>query len=335
MDIPQAFNYRPNMIAATQRRAVALAGASGYSGQEFLKWIARHPQFEVAAQIGRETNLNDLKGKVEAVVLATPAEVSLEMTPKILSLGIKVVDISGAFRLKRYSYSEWYGFEHSEKTILQDAVYGLYPWIKPDLNTSLVANPGCYTTTILMGLLPLLKEKIIEPTSISIDAASGASGAGKKLSQNLMFAELTGNSYAYKTGKHQHWPELVEYLELISETSGISPVLSTKLLPVYRGILASLFLDWHPSVSRENRTNETLQKVFKKHYQDHSDILICDSEVQLSQVTDSNKVALSTHVAYGKPLIYCALDNLVRGAAGQAVMNLNQIFGLPAQKGLT
>lgn len=321
------------MITATQRRAVALVGASGYSGQEFLKLVAHHPNFEVVAQIGRETDLESLKGKVDAAVLATPAEVSLDMTPRLLDLGIRVVDVSGAFRLKKHSYPEWYGFEHSEPKLLEAAVYGLYPWVKPGPDTMLVANPGCYTTTVLMGLLPLLKEDIIDPASISIDATSGASGAGKKLSANLMFSELFGNSYAYKSGKHQHWPELVEYLAL-GDAARIEPVFITKIIPTFRGILSTMFLNWHPSLDADMRTVVTLKNAYQKHYGTEPDVLLTENEVQLAQVVNTNKVAISTHVAYNKPVIFCALDNLVRGAAGQALMNLNQIFGLPAHQGL-
>ena len=322
------------MITATQRRAVALAGASGYSGQEFLKWVSKHPHFEVTHHIGRETELASLKGKVDAAVLATPAEVSYEMAPKLVELGIRTVDVSGAFRLKTHSYTEWYGFEHNENALLRDAVYGLYPWIKPNTNTQLVANPGCYTTTALMALLPLLVEKVIDPASIFVDAASGASGAGKKASANLMFAELFGNSYAYKTGKHQHWPELVEYLCDQGKVQNIAPVFTTKLLPVFRGILATTFLEWHPNLSDSQKNATTLLSAYKKHYDGNPDIIVSESEVQLSQVNNTNKFAVSAHVAYNKPVVFCALDNLVRGAAGQALMNLNQMFGLPAHQGL-
>lgn len=322
------------MNAATHRRAVALAGASGYSGREFLKWVSRHPYIEVTHEIGRETPLETLTGKVEAAVLATPAEVSLEMTPRLLAQGIKVVDVSGAFRLKNHSYPEWYGFAHPNTQLLQSATYGLYPWTKANPETILVANPGCYTTTALMGLIPLLKDRVISAEVIHIDAASGASGAGKKQAPHLMFSELTGNSYAYKTGKHQHWPELVEYLVALGNVPQVNPILSTKLLPTFRGILATLFLDWHPNLPASAHNVETLRNSFHKYYGNESDVLISENEIQLAQVCDTNKFAVSAHVAYGKPVVYCALDNLVRGAAGQALMNLNQLFGFPAQQGL-
>jgi N-acetyl-gamma-glutamyl-phosphate reductase len=322
------------MITATQRRAVALAGASGYSGQELVKRLASHPNFEIKELIGRETNTSTLKGKVEAAILATPAEVSLEMAPRLVELGIRTVDVSGAFRLKKNSYPEWYGFEHTEPRLLIDAVYGLYPWVKPDQNTMLVANPGCYTTTVLMALVPLLKEKIIRLDSICIDAASGASGAGKKVSAGLMFSELFGNSYAYKTGKHQHWPELVEYLTELGTHDEVKPNFTTKLLPTFRGILASIFFDWHPELSHSKKNVATIFSALNKYYQDEPDILISESEVKLTQICDTNKFAISAHVAYEKPVLFCAADNLVRGAAGQAIMNLNQMFGLPAHQGL-
>jgi N-acetyl-gamma-glutamyl-phosphate reductase len=322
------------MIAATQRRAVALAGGSGYSGQEFLKWIAHHPNFEVTTHIGRDTDLASLRGKVDAAVLATPAEVSLEMAPALVELGIRTVDVSGAFRLKDFSYPEWYGFEHGEPTLLKHATYGLYPWVKPTTETRLVANPGCYTTTLLMALIPLFREKLVRADAIFIDAASGTSGAGKKVSAGLMFSELFGNSYAYKTGKHQHWPELVEYLAALGQADTYSPVFVTKLLPVFRGILASIFLEWDPRLGSSERNAATLLSAYRKHYGDQSDIIVSESETQLATIANTNKFAVSAHVAYGKPLVFAATDNLVRGAAGQAIMNLNQMFGLPAHQGL-
>jgi len=312
---------------------LAVAGATGYSGKEFLRWIKRHPKFEVAEFIGRDTDINTLGGKVDAAVLATPANVSYDMAPKLINQGIRVVDVSGAFRLKEFSYPEWYNFEHKENDLLQNAVYGLYPWIKTPAETKLVANPGCYTTTSLMALIPLLKEEIIDPRHIYIDAKSGASGAGKKPAPHLMYAELNENVFGYKTGSHQHWPEIVECIKQTTDLD-IKPVFTTQLLPTFRGILATIYSEWHPSIPAEKQKQKTILDAYNKHYSKEADIIVSEKEVQISDVANTNNFAVSGHEAYGRPLVFASTDNLVRGAAGQALVNLNQIFGFNPNEGL-
>lgn|GEM_PF-62468 len=322
------------------KRAVGVVGGSGYSGQELidlLRWSRQ--DFELRERLTREDLLSDnvLVKKIsglEIVFLCTPNEISLELAPKILAAGVSVIDLSGAFRLKKHSYPEWYGFEHSAPDALARSEYALYPWVKPPALSQkpgprLIANPGCYATAVEMTLLPLLRSKTIDATRIAIDAKSGASGAGRKPHVNLLFTEIASEFKPYKVGAHQHWPEIVETLETLAGEK-TSPVFITELLPLERGISAAFFLEWHPSLSPEHRSARHLVKVLGEAYALDPSVEVGsgDEFATLRGVQKNNRLSIRATVAFGRPVVFATLDNLQRGAAGQALMNAYCLAGL-------
>ena len=322
---------------------VAVAGSTGYSGQVLLSLLERHKGFQVTELIARNTSIKGLKDSCDLVFLCTPAETSLEMAPKLLKMGLHVVDVSGAFRLKKYSYPEWYGFEHTEREWLDRAEYGLYPWKSLDTaipggHARLVANPGCFATAALMTLIPLLKSGLLEENSFVVDAKSGTTGAGRKPEVRLLFSELEGEFAPYKVGRHQHWPEIVESLSNFTGRR-CEPLFVTELLPVARGISAAVFGAWTPAALKMKSPAErleALERSFEEFYNGHHDLCF-GTDIKwasMKSVVGTNRVHFCLNEAYGRPVVFCSLDNLVRGAAGQALMNANQLAGFAATEGL-
>lgn len=314
---------------------VGIAGGTGYSGLELLELLKKDSQFEVLSYFGREAFDATRLKNLDLVFLCTPNEVSLEMAPKILEQGVSVIDLSGAFRLKTHSYSQWYGFEHTESHWLSKAEYSLFPWVKlasfKELpGPRLIANPGCYATAVLMTLIPLLKSSLIDPNHVFLDAKSGTSGAGRKPHVSLLFSEVFGEFRPYKVGQHQHWPEIVEYLEVLSGVT-LNPSFVTELLPIERGISLACFAEWAPQLPMKLRNAEKLKEVFDKAYESDVSVRIGTDEAfaSLKSIQKSNRVSIQVGVAFDKPMIFTVIDNLQRGAAGQALMNAYQLLGQP------
>lgn len=326
-----------------KKTRVAVAGASGYSGQELLKLLKRHGSFEVVKLLGRENSGRDsldslINGQTkdfELAFLCTPAETSLAMATHLIELGVHVVDVSGAFRLKKFSYPEWYGFEHGAPALLTAAEYGLYPWkklspVKAGAPARLVANPGCFATAVLMGLIPLLKSGLVRKDPLFIDAKSGTTGAGRKAETRLLFSEIDGEMAPYRIGKHQHWPEIVESIESHAGVS-VHPTFVTELLPVSRGISVAIFAEW-----AQGPAFAKLLAFMQESYAGNDDILVSaePSTASLKAVVGTNRVHLQVNEAYGKPLLFVTIDNLLRGAAGQALINANLLMGFDTRQGL-
>jgi N-acetyl-gamma-glutamyl-phosphate reductase len=320
---------------------VAVAGATGYSGQELVQLLSKHPHFKLAHRIGREDALASLKGQIDLAFLCTPNETSLEMARELLALGIHVVDVSGAFRLKKHDYPQWYGFEHTAPELLARSEYALYPWRKTEpvregQPARLIANPGCYPTATLLALIPLVRSGLVRPESLYVDAKSGTTGAGRKGEVKLLFSEIYGEFAPYKVGRHQHWPEIVEAVESFAGVA-INPVFVTELLPVERGISVAVFGEWKDDdVRRDPDRLAKLQAAFATAYEGQPDISTgAGAELaSLKAVTRTNRAHIQIQEAFGRPVIFSVIDNLLRGAAGQALMNANQLAGLPAQTGL-
>jgi N-acetyl-gamma-glutamyl-phosphate reductase len=317
-----------------------MVGGSGYSGQELVELLRWSKQdFELREKLTRDDLASDeaLSKKIsglDIVFLCTPNEVSLELAPKILAAGVSVIDLSGAFRLRKHSYPEWYGFEHSCAEWLERAEYALYPWVKPESlakkpGPRLISNPGCYATAVEMTLIPLLKSKAVDPARIFIDAKSGTSGAGRKASVGLLFTEVAGEFKPYKVGSHQHWPEIVESVENFAGAK-TAPVFITELLPLERGISAAFFLEWNDALPAEKRTAEHLASVLSQAYALDPSIEVGTGEnfATLKGVQKNNRLSIRTTVAFGRPVVFATLDNLQRGAAGQALMNAYCLAGL-------
>lgn len=342
------------MKEKTERKfTCAIVGARGYAGLETARLLLQHPnadlkfcfatsQFELSQYLNSfaSTQVKCFSDKelmnhlTDYVFLATPAEVSLELAPKIVAAGKTVIDLSGAFRLKQNSYQEWYGFEHTAKKELELAQYGLVPFAEPIKNQKLIANPGCFATAITMALIPLLKQEVISVENIVIDAKSGTSGAGKKLAENLLFTEVDGECLPYKVGKHQHYPEIQESIEKFSGKK-IDAHLSTSLLPVRRGIIAGIYARMQPG-----KTIADVQKAFEQAYSDyallsHAPVKEKPQLLSLKKVTGTGRTHLSYAVEGDKLYLYSSIDNLMKGAASQAVENMNNISGLPVATGLS
>jgi N-acetyl-gamma-glutamyl-phosphate reductase len=337
---------------STRKISCSIVGARGYSGLETARLLLSHPNANLTHCFATsEFKLSNyltspaakdvvclpdseiMQNLMDVVFLATPANVSLALAPKILAAGKKVIDLSGAFRLKKNDYQKWYGMEHTEKDLLANAQYGLLPWVGPAVTSALVANPGCYATAITMALIPLLKNDLILEDSIVIDAKSGTSGGGKKAAENLLYTEVDGECLPYKVGRHQHYPEVLETLELFTGKK-VEAHLTTSLLPVRRGIIAGVYAKLQPG--------KTLQDVEQAFVQAYTDYPLASfgavskepSLMSLKKVVGTGKTNISYEVEGQKLYVFSCIDNLLKGAASQAVENFNRISDLNLATGI-
>jgi N-acetyl-gamma-glutamyl-phosphate reductase len=260
---------------------------------------------------------------VPHVMLATSAEVSLDLAPKLLARGASVIDFSGAFRLlDPASYPRWYGLEHHAPELLQQAFYGLPELTGTPPKTGLIANPGCYATATILALAPLLRAGLIDAEGIVVDAKSGVTGAGRQAKEAYSFAEVDGDFRAYRILKHQHTPEIAQLCAVRSLT------FTAHLLPVRRGILATCY-------AKPRGSEQEIKSVLAAAYGRSRFVKIVDPEqVTLSAVVGTNECHLGIAMNEDVLIVVSAIDNLVKGAAGQAVQNLNLRLGLDEGVGL-
>ncbi len=345
----------PKMKTTKEQKKLScsVVGARGYTGLETVRLLLTHPQANLthcfatsefkltdylsSAKASAVTCLPDTEifnHLTDVVFLATPAEVSLKLAPKIIAAGKKVIDLSGAFRLKKNDYTKWYGFSHAEKASLENAVYGLSPWSGPAKTTdTLIANPGCFATAVSMALIPVLKNQLVFTESIVIDAKSGSTGAGKKATENLLFTEVDGECLPYKVGRHQHHPEINETLELFAGQK-IDAHFVTSLLPVRRGIIAGLYCQLQP-----NKTIKDVEAAFAKAYADYplvsfGSVKESSQLVSLKKVVGTARTHISFEVVGSKLYLFSCIDNLLKGAASQAIENFNRISDLSVTTGI-
>ncbi len=336
--------------------SVSVVGARGYTGLETAKQLLRHPfaklthcfatsefaltdylQSKKVADVICLAEKDLMQNLTDVVFLATPAEASLKLAPEILKQGKSVIDLSGAFRLKKSDYGKWYGFTHEQNELLQSATYGLVPFAKPTDSAGgpakLIANPGCYASSVLMALIPLIKNNLVEVDTIVIDAKSGTTGAGKKTSENLLFTEVDGECLPYKIGRHQHLPEIIEATALFTGVE-INPFFTTHLLPTRRGILSSIYMKVKQGV-----TKEQIQKAYAESYQQNPLVFFGES-VKQPQLLSLKKVVgtAHTHISYElvdeKLFVFSTIDNLMKGAASQAIENFNRMNDFSQDAGL-
>jgi N-acetyl-gamma-glutamyl-phosphate reductase len=337
---------------------VAVVGATGYSGAELCALLSRHPHAEIVSVFssGKKDSrpipferLHPLLGRAsgpeaepfsekrleasrpDVVFLATPNETSAELAPKILEFGAKVIDISGAFRLRNAaSYPKWYGFEHPAPKLLAEAVYGLTEWCGGELSGArLVANPGCYPTSVLLALKPVLP-LLSKEQPVICDSVSGVSGAGKKSEVAYSFSELDGNFKAYGVGVHRHEPEMKQGLGLPEDAPF---VFVPHLLPVVRGLLSTLHVSFE-----KPQTSETLAAAYSKPYEKTPFVRVrAPGELpELRDVVGTPRAEIGFVVLPGgrRGVLVSALDNLLKGAASSAVQNMNRLFRHPETEGL-
>lgn len=334
---------------------VAIVGASGYSGLELTRQAARHPRLRLASLYSdrwaqeaagdrlplsgpaaalRYSALAEAPGaEAEIAFLATPAEVSLALAPKLLARGLRVVDLSGAFRLEDASlYPAWYGFNHGEAAALAEARYGLPELERARLaGARLVSNPGCYATATALALSPLVKSRLCSPEGIAVAAMSGVSGAGRKASEDFSFCEVDEDLRAYRLSKHQHVPEIEQTVRRFSGRCGAISF-TPHLVPIRRGILATCALRLEKGVS-----GAALQAAWKGAYAGEPFVrLMAADKVSVKDVVRTNRahLGLSVDERAGTAVVVSAIDNLVKGAAGQAVQALNCAMGWDETLGL-
>ena len=312
---------------------VAVAGATGYAGVELVKLLGRHKHADVVAAFSSESFSLDalFDAKPEVVFLATPNEVSAEVVPHILDAGIKVIDLSGAFRLGEPTlYPSWYGFAHARPELLAEAVYGLTELCNGELRKArLVANPGCYPTSVLLALRPLTY--LIDRTQpVIVDSKSGVSGAGKKADVAFSFVELSGNFKAYGVGHHRHEPEIRQGLHLGERTT---LVFVPHLLPTPRGIYSTMHVGFTSPV-----TAEELTRLYADTYanQPFVRVLPAGKIPELKDVVNTPHAEIGFQLLQGgrRAVIVSVIDNLLKGAASQAVQNFNRMQGYAETEGM-
>ncbi len=335
----------------------AVVGATGYAGYELARLLLRHPGTERPVFYLRETNgakclaevFPALRGWGDAPVrtfspeavasqgaqvafLATPHEASQECAPELLKRGLRVVDLSGAFRFRSgETLTEWYGLEPPEPALLRLAVYGLPELYAAQVrDAELVANPGCYPTAVILGLRPLLEAGVVaRGRGIVCDCKSGTSGAGKEPRRDTHFCEVNENFRAYKLFSHQHTPEVLEHLGL-----GAGDVMfSTHLLPLSRGLLATLYA-WLDAPA----TGEEIETLFRQYYAGRKLVRIWPAgrlpELQHVAHTNFCDIGFALDHSGQRLMVVSCLDNLGKGAAGQAVQNFNLMTGIEETEGL-
>lgn len=335
---------------------VSIIGTTGYGGGELFRLLHHHPVFNIQSvhttrdEIPLSKEFPHLHGitdihleKIDPekiakhsdiVFLATPHGVSSKLVPEFLKTGIQIIDLSGDLRLTDGDvYREWYKHEPASTDILEKAVYGMPEWNKHNIkNARLLSNPGCYPTATLLGLAPVVQENIIDPSMIIVDAKSGASGAGRTAVKTLSFSEINENFRIYKVNQHQHIPEVEQQLKLWNEA--VEPIsFNTHLLPITRGIMATMYLKLTKSVSTED-----IIHLYNEKYQGQPFVKIrpAGNYPEIKEVSGSNFCDIGLHVddRTGRLTIVSVIDNLIKGAAGQAIQNANIMNGLDERTGL-
>ena len=330
---------------------IGIIGATGYTGLELVRLVQRHPAGQISflssrSQAGKLLSQVHPAGPplplirpedapldaVDVVFLCLPHAASIPAAVQALDAGARVIDLSADFRLRDPAvYAQWYGQAHAAPELLAEAVYGLTEYARDELPAArLVANPGCYPTTNLLALGPVLQAGAAAGTIIA-DAKSGVSGAGRTPKQHTHFVEVADNFSPYKIGRvHRHVPEIEQGLRRW-QPDPPALIFAPHLLPVPRGILATIYVPLRPGWDEER-----LRAVYEQRYQDEPfvQVLPAGEVATLAHVNHTNHCVIGLTVTAGTLILTAALDNLVKGAAGQAVQNMNVMFGRPETEGL-
>jgi N-acetyl-gamma-glutamyl-phosphate reductase len=332
---------------------VGIVGGTGYTGVELLRILARHPKTELAAITSRREAgvpvarlFPSLRGAVmldfsdpaaapldrcDVVFFATPNAVAMSQVKSLVDAGVRVVDLSADFRIRDVAeWQKWYKTPHAAPELVARSVYGL-----PEINrrrikeARLVANPGCYPTAVQLGFIPLIESRAVDIEHLVADAKSGVSGAGRKAEEHLLFSEAADNFKAYGLAGHRHWPEIRQGLDEIAGAK-VGLTFVPHLTPMIRGIHATLYARITKQVD--------FQALFEERYRGEPfvDVLPPGSEPDTRSVRGANFCRIAVHRPNGGDMVVVlsVIDNLVKGAAGQAVQNMNLMFGLPETLGL-
>ena len=336
---------------------VGIIGVSGYTGVELARILAGHPQVRITVATSRQyagkplaevyPNLrgcvdiactnpgnDELPGLADFFFTAVPHKTAMDIVPLLLNAGKKVVDLSADFRIRDLAvYEKWYQ-PHTSSELLQEAVYGLPELYRERIKACrLTANPGCYPTSVILGLAPLLREGLIDPATLIIDSKSGTSGAGRGASVATLFCEVTDGFRPYKVGgSHRHIPEIEQELSVLAGNT-ITVSFTPHLLPVSRGILSTMYA----KLTRDCEL-DTLHALYEQTYRDERFVRLCPpGTVPATQhVRGSNfcDIGLALDKRTGRVIVMSAIDNIVKGAAGQAVQNMNLMHGFAEATGL-
>jgi N-acetyl-gamma-glutamyl-phosphate reductase len=334
-----------------------IVGGTGYTGVELLRLLAQHPDVELKAITSRKeagtpvaAMFPSLRGKVglaftepgaaalrgcDVVFFATPNGVAMGEARAVLDGGARVIDLSADFRLRDVAeWEKWYRVKHAAPELIEQAVYGLPEMHRARIREAhLIANPGCYPTAVQLGFLPLVEAGLVDLDHLIADAKSGVSGAGRKAELHLAFAEASDNFMAYNVGGHRHWPEIRQGLAQIAGRD-IGLIFTPHLLPIIRGIHATLYA----RITKE----ADFQSLFEQRYENERfvDVLPALSHPDTRSVRAANVCRIALHRppqsarGGGTLVVLSVIDNLVKGAAGQAVQNMNLMFGVPEERGL-
>ena len=332
---------------------VGIVGGTGYTGVELMRLLAVHPEVQLETITSRSNagaavaetypnlrgfvDLDFCKPEIESyrdcnlVFFATPNATAMHQAQELLSAGIKVIDLAADFRIKDVElWEQWYGTTHACPELVEQAVYGL-----PEMNrdaiksANLVANPGCYPTSVILAMLPLLKNGLIEPSSIIADCKSGASGAGRGANVANLLCEVSDSFKAYGVSGHRHLPEIRQIFQTVKAEADL--VFIPHLLPIIRGIHATVYADARGSAS-------DVQQLYEQHYRDEPfvDVMPAGSHPETRSVKGANTCRIAIHYLEqsNKYVVLSVIDNLVKGAAGQAIQNMNLMCGFDENNGL-
>ena len=334
-----------------KKLTVGIINVTGYAGMELARLLSRHPYVRLTSVTGRSAagqrlaavfpHLADIDmpitediSAVDVAFSAMPHKASIETIVPLIKRNIKVVDISADFRLKDTSlYPQWYGYKHSAEDLLAESVYGLPELYRNEIATArLIANPGCYPTSAILALAPIVKEGLIMP-DIIIDSKSGVSGAGRTLSLTTHFCEANDNVSAYGLKGHRHLPEIIQELDACKQGFKSSVIFVPHIIPMTRGILSTCYASFN---SGRSMTKDKLIELYRDFYKGEPFVRVVDSPPGTKQTWGNNYCLLhpTIDVRTEKIIVISCLDNLVKGAAGQAIQNMNIMMGLPETAGL-
>ncbi|MCL2334394.1 MAG: N-acetyl-gamma-glutamyl-phosphate reductase [Candidatus Methanoplasma sp.] len=328
---------------------VGIIGGTGYTGSELSRMLCTHPEVELAALTSRQNagkkvselqtflkgysdirfteKISDTKD-LDLVFVATPHGVAMDEVPQLMESGVKVIDLSGDYRLRdKAEYAKWYGHEQTDAKNLKSSVYGLPEFFRSKIkNADLVANPGCYATSIILACAPLVKAGVVE-TDIIADAKSGTSGAGMVPSARLHHPFCGESLIPYSVGTHRHTPEIEQTIGDITK-GGVKVTMVPQLLPIVRGILSSCYMNL-----KKDMSDEEIAKIFEKQYGEEHFVHYV-KEPSIRAVVGSNHAHVGSNVIGNKVVAFGVLDNLVKGASGQAVQCMNLMLGIKETTGI-
>ena len=326
---------------------IAILGATGYTAVELIKILLRHPQAEITALTSREETRSvgavhqSLAGRLElplanltpqeiarcaeCVFCCLPHTASAKVVPELLQGGAKVIDLGADYRLgSAETFETWYGEKHPDPTRLGKVPYGLPELFRDQIiGANLVANPGCYPTSAILPLVPLLQSNCVEPTDIIIDSKSGVSGAGRTPKQSTLYPECNESIMAYSIGTHRHAPEIEQILST-GRGQSAQVIFTPHLTPMDRGILTVTY-----SKPAKPATQDGLMAVLRDFYRNEPFVHVVDHLPATKDVSGTNFVHLTVRITGGRVLTVSVIDNLVKGASGAAVQNFNLMFGYP------